>query len=107
MREARLVEEGARDVVARAFDEAVRDGPEVEADPGGVDELYDLEADPHEITNLLDAPTYRQRCDALRALLYDRMERYEDPYAQNRYGAPRYLLRPASNTEWHTVLSKA
>jgi len=58
------------------------------------DELYDLEADPSEITNVLDVPAYRETRDMLRTLLYDRMERYGDPYAQNRYGAPRYLPRP-------------
>lgn len=59
-----------------------------------LDELYDLDADPHELTNVVDDPAYRDVCDAMRALLYDRMERHGDPYAQHRYGAPRYLPRP-------------
>jgi hypothetical protein len=58
------------------------------------DELYDLEADPHEMVNVLDVPAYRETRDALRRLLYEQMERYGDPYAQNCYRAPRYLARP-------------
>jgi arylsulfatase A-like enzyme len=58
------------------------------------DELYDHATDPHEMTNLVDDPAHGGTCDAMRALLYDRMERHGDPYAQNRYGAPRYLPRP-------------
>jgi choline-sulfatase len=61
------------------------------------DELYDLEADPHELRNVVDDPAYRQACDAMRALLYEQMERHGDPYAQNRYGAPRYLPRPVGS----------
>ena len=60
------------------------------------DELYDLDTDPHELTNVLDDPAYRDVCDMMRTLLYDRMERHGDPYAQNRYGAPRYLPRPTT-----------
>ncbi len=58
------------------------------------DELYDFATDPHEMVNLVDDPAHGGTCDAMRALLYDRMERHGDPYAQNRYGAPRYLPRP-------------
>jgi len=59
-----------------------------------VDELYDLEADPHELRNAVDDPAYAEVRDDLRGLLYTLMERHGDPYAQNRYGAPRYLPRP-------------
>jgi arylsulfatase A-like enzyme len=59
------------------------------------DELYDLEEDPHELRNALDDPAYAAVRDELRALLYERMARHGDPYAQNRYGAARYLPRPA------------
>ncbi|CAA9577092.1 MAG: Choline-sulfatase [uncultured Thermomicrobiales bacterium] len=59
------------------------------------DELYDLVDDPHELRNRVDDPAYRGTCDALREILWARMERHDDPYAQNRYGAPRYLPRPA------------
>lgn len=58
------------------------------------DELYDLERDPHELRNVADDPAYGAVADDLRGLLYQRMARYGDPYAQNRYGAPRYLPRP-------------
>lgn len=58
------------------------------------DELYDLEADPHELRNVLDDPVHSPTRDAMRALLYQQMERYGDPYAQHRYGAARYLPRP-------------
>jgi len=61
------------------------------------DELYDLDADPAEMINVVDDPAYRETCDAMRALLYDQMERHGDPYAQNRYGAPRYLPRPTGS----------
>lgn len=60
------------------------------------DELYDLERDPHELWNVIDAPEYLHVCDAMREVLWDQMERHGDPYAQNRYGAPRYLPRPRS-----------
>ncbi len=51
------------------------------------------------MTNLVDDPAHGGTCDAMRALLYDRMERHGDPYAQNRYGAPRYLPRPGASDE--------
>ncbi|MBN2448890.1 MAG: sulfatase-like hydrolase/transferase [Lentisphaeria bacterium] len=43
------------------------------------DELYDLEADPHETRNLLHDPRYRVQADALRQRLADWMERTRDP----------------------------
>ena len=60
------------------------------------DELYDLTEDPHELRNAIDDPAYRDIADALRGLLWERMERHGDPYAQNRYGAARYLPRADS-----------
>lgn len=62
------------------------------------DELYDLEADSHELHNAIDDDDYATTRDAMRALLWDQMERYDDPYAQNRYGAARYLPRPPAGT---------
>jgi hypothetical protein len=62
------------------------------------DELYDLARDPHEIHNVLDDPAYVAARDDLRTLLWEQMERYGDPYAQNRYGAARYLPRPVPRT---------
>jgi len=58
------------------------------------DELYDFGTDPHEMVNVVDDSAYRDPCDTMRDLLYTQMERHGDPYAQNRYGAPRYLPRP-------------
>ncbi|MGN6758011.1 MAG: sulfatase-like hydrolase/transferase [Thermomicrobiales bacterium] len=63
------------------------------------DELNDLERDPHEIHNVLDDPAYAAVRDDLRTLLWEQMERYGDPYAQNRYGAARYLPRPVPRTD--------
>lgn len=60
------------------------------------DELYDLMTDPHEMNNIVDDPASRVPCDTMRGLIYARMERYGDPYVQNRYGAPRYLPRPTA-----------
>ncbi len=61
------------------------------------DELYDLVADPGEIDNQIDNPAYTTVRDELQRLLWQRMEQHEDPYAQNRYGAPRYLPRPIAH----------
>jgi len=58
------------------------------------DELYDLQEDPYEMRNAVDDVGYRRECDTLRTLLYERMDQHGDPYARNRYGAPRYLPRP-------------
>jgi arylsulfatase A-like enzyme len=60
------------------------------------DELYDLAHDPHELRNAIDDPAYRGVRDAMRGLLWARMERHGDPYARHRYGAARYLPRPAA-----------
>jgi arylsulfatase A-like enzyme len=72
------------------------------------DELYDLEKDPEEMRNVLDAPQYRTDADDMRARLYEMMTALGDPYGDpspnmsteqrdgnppNRYGAPRYLPR--------------
>jgi hypothetical protein len=68
------------------------------------DEMYDLERDPDELHNVLWDERYAAERSALRAKLYELMNRYEDPYGDrglagqgsdrpNRYGAPRYLPR--------------
>jgi arylsulfatase A-like enzyme len=44
-----------------------------------VDELYDLEADPHELQNLVDHPDYRAVRDRLRRLLTEWMAERSDP----------------------------
>jgi arylsulfatase A-like enzyme len=61
-----------------------------------VDELYDLDADPDELHNAIDDPSYGGVRDELRERLYALMERHGDPYAQHRYGAARYLPRPSA-----------
>ena len=70
------------------------------------DEMYDLENDPGEMTNLIDSPAHNEPRAELRGKLYELMARFEDtygdkPYGQargggdtiNRYSAPRYLPR--------------
>ena len=68
------------------------------------DELYDLEADPAELRNVVGVPSYRAQADDMRARLYELMNRFEDPFGDvkarnsigqppDRYGAPRYLPR--------------
>jgi arylsulfatase A-like enzyme len=68
------------------------------------DELYDLEADPAELQNVVSVPSYRAQAGDMRARLYELMNRFEDPFgdvkarnsiggAPDRYGAPRYLSR--------------
>ena len=72
----------------------------------GLDELYDLKADPEEIHNVVAQPAYTDVTDDMRARLYELMEQFGDPFADpsphfsmpdssppNRYGAPRYLPR--------------
>jgi arylsulfatase A-like enzyme len=44
-----------------------------------VDELYDLEADPHELRNLVDHPDYRAVRDRLRDRLVEWMDESDDP----------------------------
>jgi len=67
------------------------------------DEMYDLERDPHELHNLIADESEADARGALRAKLYELMNRLGDPYGDtaappgsdraNRYGAPRYLPR--------------
>ena len=47
-----------------------------------VDELYDLEADPHELQNLIDHPDYRAVRDRLRGRLVEWMDESGDPIRQ-------------------------
>ena len=68
------------------------------------DEMYDLENDPDELTNLIWDESRADARGALRGQLYELMNRFGDPYGDvgtrlgdsdrpNRYGAPRYLPR--------------
>jgi arylsulfatase A-like enzyme len=49
--------------------------------PHGTDELYDLEADPHELVNRVDDPEYSGRRDELRGRLKAWMIETDDPLA--------------------------
>ena len=49
-----------------------------------MDELYDLEADPHELTNLVDAPEHSDVRAELRQKLIDHIERTGDRWASIR-----------------------
>lgn len=71
------------------------------------DEMYDLEEDPDELRNVVNAPAYRKRVDDMRARMYEMMAGFHDPYGDSpphystnprtnrgdRYDAPRYLPR--------------
>jgi len=61
-----------------------------------IDELYDLEEDPGENVNCIDAPSYAEARDRLRCRLYEEMDRLDDPYQGRwKYHAGRYLPHPA------------
>jgi choline-sulfatase len=75
-----------------------------------MDELYDLEKDPHEMRNVAYDADYRRETDDMRARLYEMMARFEDPYGDvkprnsnglppDRYGAARYLPRGKRKAE--------
>jgi len=53
-------------------------------DPRFGDELYDLETDPREATNLMDSPDYREVGAELRAALDRHFERFEEPEHSGR-----------------------
>jgi arylsulfatase A-like enzyme len=64
------------------------------------DELYDLERDPGEMRNVVEAAEYTPQTNDMRARMYEMMARYRDPYGDNpaegradRYCAARYLPR--------------
>jgi arylsulfatase A-like enzyme len=50
--------------------------------PGEIDELYDLEADPEELTNLALDPGYREKLEQMRAKLISELERVDAPMAE-------------------------
>lgn len=51
--------------------------------PGDFDELYNLESDPHELSNLIDAPAAADLRQDLRERLATELERTRDPHAQH------------------------
>ena len=68
--------------------------------PSGPCELFDLQRDPRETTNLFDAPDYAGTVAALTALLERHFERYEDEEKSGRLGPllPRYNTTEAWQT---------
>ncbi len=56
-----------------------------------IDEFYDLEEDPGETRNAIDDPACAAAVTATRDALWELMLQHDDPYAQHRYGAARYL----------------
>ncbi|MDN6202690.1 MAG: sulfatase-like hydrolase/transferase [Micrococcaceae bacterium] len=52
------------------------------ANPEGIDELYDLEADPDELNNVVDVPVYRPVLKDLRLRLYQELIRRGDRFYQ-------------------------
>jgi hypothetical protein len=69
------------------------------------DEMYDLQNDPDDMCNIIDAPAFETERSMLRGKIYEMMARYKDPYGDvspydnnysdrpGRYNAPRYLPR--------------
>ncbi len=56
-----------------------------------IDEFYDLKKDPGEVHNAINDPEYAGAVRDTRDALWELMIGLDDPYAQHRYGAPRYL----------------
>lgn len=56
-----------------------------------MDEFYDLQEDPAEVHNVIDDPDYADAVRNTRDALWELMIGLDDPYAQHRYGAGRYL----------------
>jgi len=59
-----------------------------------IDELYDLESDPHEITNLVLEPEHRERVDAMKQRVLEWLVEAEYPYA-DKIRAAAALPMPA------------
>ncbi len=55
------------------------------------DEFYDLRDDPDEVHNAIDDPECADAVRETRDALWELMIEHDDPYAQHRYGAARYL----------------
>lgn len=56
--------------------------------PGNIDELYDLDADPHEFHNLIDNPDHSTTLESLRRRLMQHLLDEKDPL---RFGAASFL----------------
>jgi arylsulfatase A-like enzyme len=90
-RRFRFAEHGNARMVADRRWKLVRRTPPV--DPRFGDELYDLETDPRETTNLIDDPGYRYRRRKLEATLDAHFARYEDP----EKSGTRVMEQPPAN----------
>ena len=77
---------GETDPAAQALYERYQHRPEFE--------LFDLEADPHEMTNLAEAPEHRERLAALHARLQAWMKDQGDLGLQTEVEAPQHQSRP-------------
>ena len=55
------------------------DGWKLIFSPGDYDELYDLNTDPSELTNLIDQPDAAARLAGMRATMMQEMAKYDDP----------------------------
>ncbi|WP_051389125.1 sulfatase-like hydrolase/transferase [Arthrobacter sp. 35W] len=52
------------------------------ANPEGIDEFYDLLADPHELNNVVDVPAYRNHVATMRRTMYRQLVARGDKFAQ-------------------------
>ena len=71
------------------------------------DELYDLQEDPDELHNVIDDEEYAEAVRQTRDALWELMMQHDDPYAQHRYGAPRYLEGHSEGKDLEYRQSKA
>ena len=60
--------------------------------PGGIDELYDLAADPYETANLISDPAYGKRRDAMVKQMWSKMAKIGD---ESLFGSHYATLRTA------------
>ncbi len=100
-RRYRFAEHGNARMVADRRWKLVRRYPPV--DPSFGDELYDLETDPRETTNLIGVPGYQYRPVKLEAVLDEHFGRYEDP---GKSGTRIMEQLPANGREPWTRLAK-
>ena len=57
--------------------------------PRAEEELYDLENDPNELTNLISDPAYYKTVSEMRTKLNDWMERTNDPLLKGKIPHPK------------------
>lgn len=64
------------------------------------EELYDLNADPHEETNLIDDPAHRETADRLREQLDDWLQRTDDPVLDGDIPVPSVHMDKLKKYPW-------